>query len=497
MMGSIPQTAVNPVFLPGARAFGGDFAPPRQLYMIIFPAVLLFAGALSWAMSNETGLVLAAVVGSAIGVFSLWDWLFRYAPTRFSTLMGIAFLLGYALGTMNTWLTLPRGSLTLSEVMGLDPGVLARGMGAVLFSTSLLYFFGEIVEKPLFGRDFRLHLDQKARAVIYAGTMIFLVQYLTHKAVFAGIGSPNGHPGVLAIFLSFLCVPLTGLSVISFLSARPGFERLFSGLCALCFVMRFAIEGRRAAIYTSIIIILLLGLAGYRWKEKIFRKILLLLALGGIVVACSLTFMLLRLVGGLTPNKHLALDKRVAIAGKLIQRGSAYNLAVRATQQNLQKRTFVLAFLANIQDASFRVTPALGRDAANLGETAIPHILYPDKRSVAEEQLVDQQFGFSYGDQANSVLTAGATDFGFIGILFYPLIMVLIFKLLHNLLATLLSPVPLMFVTISFIACMLVTESTLTGYFEVLRDGPLFAAMLMLVLAFLPVNRTNMLSHGG
>jgi hypothetical protein len=40
-----------------------------------------------------------------------------------------------------------------------------------------------------------------------------------------------------------------------------------------------------------------------------------------------------------------------------------------------------------------------------------------------------------------------------------------------------------MFVTISFIVTMLVTESTLAGYFENLRDAPLFGVALMLLLA--------------
>lgn len=477
--------------LPRRRVLGDDFAPPRQLYMIVFPATLTLAGFLSWALANDTGMVVAAAVGSAVGVFALWDWLFGHAPTRFSTLMGIAFLLGYGVGTMNTWFTLPRGSLTLAEVRGLNAGVLARGMGAVLISSSLLFFLGEIFEKPLFGREFRLYIDSKARVLIYAGTLAFLAEYLTHRVVFIGSITSSHHPGVYTFFFAFLYLPLTGMSIVYLFSAQRRYERLFSGLAALLLLMRLAVEGRRAAIYTCFIVILLLGLAGFRWREKIFRKLLLLLALGGIAVACSLTFMLLRIAGGLTTDKHLTLDKRVAIAGKLVQRGKGYALAVKTTQRNVETRTFILAFLANIQDASSRMTPALGRDAAGMFQSTIPHILYPNKEFPSEEQLDDQLFGFNYGDESNSVLTAGATDFGLIGMLLYPLIMVLVYKLLHNFFAGWLSPIPLIFVTISFIGSMMMTESTLSGYFENLRDTPLFGGVLMLFLALPVINRTN------
>lgn len=491
-MGTIPQTAIRPLFLARGGVFGDDFAPPRQLYMVIFPAILTFAGFMSWALGNDLGMVLAAAAGSAVGVFSLWDWLFRHAPTRFSTLMGMAFLLGYGLGTMNTWFTLSRGSLSLGEFVGLGEGVLARGIGAVLISSSLLFFFGEIFEKPLFGRDFRLQIDRKARILIYAGTLAFIAEYLMHRVSFAGAQDlSNHHPGAYTFFLTFLYGPLTGMSVVYFLSRQNKYERLLSGLAMLFLLMRLAVEGRRAAIYTCFIIILLLGLAGFRWREKIFHKVLLLLALTTIVVACSLTFMLLRIAGGFTPNKHLTLDKRVAIAGRMIRRGNGYTLALKTTQRNIETRTFVLGFLANIQEASSRMTPALGRDAAGMFQSTIPHVLYPNKEFLAEEQLVDRQFGFNYGDEANSVLTAGATDFGLIGMLLYPLIVVVLFKVVHNFLSAWLSPIPLIVVTISFIACMMLTESTLSGYFETLRDVPLFGGVLMLFLALPITNRTG------
>lgn len=491
-MGAIPQTVVRPQFLPRTRVLGAVLAPPRQLYLFFFPGILCFAGILSWAMSNETGMLLAAATASAIAVYSLWDWLFRHSATRFSTLLGMTLLLGYAGGFLNTWLTLPRGSLTVAGVLGLNSRVLAHGMGAVLMSAGTLYFIGELLEKPLFGRDFLFFVSNRTRVLVYIGTLAVIGGYATRSLDLGG-GAVNtaSRVSIFGLFLSWLYGPLTSIAIVAFATARGRIHKVLSGLSSLILLIMFSVVGRRASVYTSIEILFLLGLSGFRWKERILRKILLILALVGIVIGCSLTFMLLRISGGFTPRKHITMARRIEVARGLVQKGGAYTLAAKTTEQNVETRTFVLAFLANVLDASSRMTPALGQDAANLFGSAVPHVILKNKDFPSEEQLVDQQFGFSYGDEANSVLTAGATDFGFAGMILYPLIIVFLYKVEIGILEKWLKPVPLMFVALSFIYFMLQTETTLTGYFELLRDSALFAGALTLFLSF-PAFR----SHG-
>lgn len=431
-------------------------------------------------------MVLASVVSSAIALFTLWDWLFLHAPTRFSTLLGIALLLGYGLGTLNTWATLPRAGLTLAVAYGLSEGILARGLGAVLISASALYFLGEIFEKPLFGRDFQFHIAPRTRILIYVNTLAILAGYPTHALGIHGATAAMGHVSIPGEFLGWLYIPSTALAVVAFLTATRRLDRVLTGLSALVLLAMFSVMGRRITIYTSMEVLLVMGLAGFRWREKMLRNVLVILALVAVMVTTSLTFMLLRIAGGMgNTTKHTTLESRAQIAGKLVQKGGAYTLASKSTEANFQSRTFVLAFLANILDASTRMTPALGNDVVGSVQIAIPSVLYPDKpRYFAEETLVDQQFGLSYGDQPNSILTAGATDFGLIGMLLYPLLLVIIVRIVFNFLARRLSPVPVMFVALGFICSMLATEDTVTGYCVGLRDSILFSVVLAIFMAF-------------
>lgn len=489
-MATAPQSVSFPVLQPRPRVLGADLAPARQVYYMFIPGLLFFIGILTWIMGDEQGMVVAGFVGTMVAVFTLWDWLFRHAPTRFSTLLAMSLLLGYAMGAINTWITLPRGTLTIAELMGLGEGALARGMAAVLFSTATLYFFGEVFEKPVFGRDFRFDVTHRTRQLIYVGTLAMLAGYASHSLSIEGAASAEGHVSIPGLFLNWLYPPLASLAVAAFLTAHTKRERVLTGLSSLVLLAMFSLMGRRISIYTSMEILLVMGLVGFRWRGRLFQKIVVISVFGAVIVTGALTFMVLRIAGGLNPQKQLTVAKRIEVASKLVQKGGAYAQATKATQQNVQTRTFVLAFLANVMDAASRQTPALGRDAYNLSASAVPSIILPNKGFPPEEALVDQVFGLSYGDQANSILTTGATDFGFIGVMIYPLILVFLLRATFDIIAKWFSTVTLMVVALSFICILLQAENILTGYLEVMRDAALFGAVVAIFMA-LPAFRLS------
>jgi hypothetical protein len=233
-------------------------------------------------------------------------------------------------------------------------------------------------------------------------------------------------------------------------------------------------------------VLLVMGLAGFRWREKPVRNALVILVLAAAMIAGALTSMLFRIAGETGHHAKDTVGKRLQVAGKLVQKKGvgAFEQASEATQTNFQSRTFVLSFLAKILDASSHQTPALGQDALALAEEAIPSVLYPSKNpNFSEEGLVNQQFQLDFPDQPNSILTAGATDFGLLGIILYPLLLVLALKAVFAVAARWLPPVPLIFATLYFIYLMLLTEIALTGYLESLRDTIVFGTILAMFLA--------------
>jgi len=486
-MGAEPQADLSTYRVAPIRLFGDDLAPPRPLYFMYFPAVLILAGALSWTIGNDDGFAFGCVAATVISVYTLWQWLFRRAPTRFSTLLAMSLLLGYGGGALNTWLTLPRGPLALSEVMGLGRGVLARGIAAVLFSSALLYFFGEIFEKPLFGQSFRLQIDSTMRSLINLSAVGMLLGYAAHALVIEGPASKSGHVSIPGLFIDWIYGPAVALSIPAFLTAKTGRERVLAGLSSIVLLLLFAVLGRRVAVYSTVLILFALGLTGYAWRGKAIRNAILIGFFGAIIAACGLVFMLLRISPLSRANiRSPTIATRVAAANKLVKRGDALAVAVAATRQNVQRRTFVIAFLANVLDAASTRTPALGRDAEDMIDSTIPRAIDPNKvRFFTEEGLVDQQFGFGYGDEANSVLTGGATDFGLMGVLIYPLILIVVVRAVYEFLAMWLMPIPLLIVSLSLIGAFLPTEATLSAYSAGIRNEIIFGIIIQILL-FLP-----------
>jgi hypothetical protein len=477
-----------------------DSAPPRPIYFVLLPAVLTVGGVLSWIISGDLGLLLGCVIATIIGLFTLWEWLFRHAPTRISTMLAMSLLLGYGSGALNTWLTLPRGNLTVGQYIGIGKGALAHGMAAVLLSTVLLYFLGEIVERPLFRPGYQLQITDSTRSLIYFGLVAVLAGYATHSLVFEGVASAGGRASIPGMFIIWLSTPITALAVAAFLTADRGRQRLFAGLSALLLLGMLAVRGRRGTVYTAVEILFVLGLAGYRWRGKGIRNAVLLAFLGSVVVTTSLVFVLLRIAPVNQAGRTMpTLAQKAAGAEELYKQGGAFALAAQATRKNVETRTLVLSFLSSILEATSTKTPAHGRDTLGMIQLAIPRVIDPQKNAFfSEEELVDQQFGFGFGDQPNSILTAGATDFGLAGVIIYPILVVVAVRIAFAFASVVLKPLPLLMVSLDFVLLFLQTEVPLSAYLVEIRDAILFGLVVQLFLSLPRLKFSGQHSpHGG
>jgi hypothetical protein len=473
-----------------SRLLGEDVAPPRALYLNHFPAVLVVTGLVTWVAGNELAMVMAATVASLIALYMLWDWLFQEGPTRFSTILAMTLLLGYGLGAVNTWLTLPRGGLPLATFLGADQGILTRGMAAVLITAGSLCFLGEMYERPLWGREFRIPLDQHTYALIYIGTLAIIAGFLTHSLGYGGLKNTFGEQQSIApALLSWLFAPLTALTAAVFLASR-GVSKLLTGICALILCVLLMTVGRRVIVYTAMEIVFALRLTGYRLKGTIFRKSLLIAVLG-IFIAVGVTVLMLLRLAAIQNHSDIntPLDQRIQIAMGWVEDGTALTRANEANQANVQGRTFVLGFFADVLEGSSQKAPAYGRDLVGWTSMAVPRIFNPNKDSIlGEEDLDDELFGLTYRDAANSILTNGATDFGFLGVLMYPLLLVFLMRFSIDILSRFLTPLPVSIIALGAIFTLVQTENSLTTYLVTIRNQIIFSIILF-IFSRLPILR--------
>jgi hypothetical protein len=470
--------------LPLVHGMGQDLAPPRSRYLVQIPAILMLTGLVTWVAADEAAMAISAAISAAVAIYLLWDWLFRAGPTRLSTVYAFSLLAGYGGGALNTWLTLPRGGATLASVLGADEDVLARGMAAVMMTCAVLCFIGELYERPVFGRDFRVPLNRQTFTLIYFATGAFIVGFLTHSLGYGGVASAvGGQQNPAAALLSWAFGPFIAISAAVFLAAPKGIAKLLTGVCLLILSVLLMTVSRTMIVYTAMEVIFALRLTGYRVKGTVVKKFLLLGVLAVFVFTGVTVLMLFRLAGFQSRDKtNISLAERVTTAASWVEDGTALTRANEANQGNVQKRTFVLGFFADILEGSSQKSPAYGLDSAYQLAAAVPRVFFPNKDAVGmgEESLDDELFGLTYKDAANTLLTAGATDFGLIGVLLYPLVTMWIFSFSFRILSGYLSALPMSIILLGIIFVLLQTESTLTHYAVAVRNEILFAVLLLI-----------------
>jgi hypothetical protein len=470
---------------PKPRRLGSLFIPLRQAYVLTMPAILLGAAIFCWALGDDFALITGALVLTGVALFLFFDLLGRRGPLRLSTVFAGTLGLAYGLGTANTWFTLPRSDETLGDFMHIDNTYLAHAMAAVLVSTALMIYVGELVEKPIFGEDFELVFNYRSILLLTLGTAVLGASFLHGSTGFMGAaadaGPDLGHLGYLASLSEWLSGSLLAMAVCIALNVKGRFVRNYARiLSVVLFLMVFPL-GRRQLIYAVVLALVGLRLGRYKIPFSPLKKIVLLAALTGVIYMATLGFFFLRVAGyGLVRPTLL---QRVEAAIKLFQ-DRDYSDIKKQFSQNVEQRTFILGFLGKLEGYTETMEGAHGEDLLENAQLAVPSLLYGGKDIFfTEEQLANRVFGSTFGDEANSILTTGAVDFGFWGILFYPLVIIAMLRIFLEIVAEYLPVFVSCFIIIASLNTMLEPEIATTSFFLIIRNGIIFGSVIWFVMS--------------
>ena len=462
-----------------ARRLGTGSPPARRLYFIDLPLLLLSMGLLTWILPTDIMLFLAGLAGGLAGVYTLWDIVIWRGPIRFSHIFCVANTVGYGLGVVNSWLTIQRGDMSLAAYFNRDTQSVAQAMAAVLISSAVLYSLGELYESPVFGQNFTLQLDNRAPAFIFAGMVVILVGVATGKLGYMGISAENGQVGFFGGLLGWLRPTLFAFTCIAFLQWRQSLLKWVLGATmALQFLLAVP-TGRRNIVYFVLLAVIATRFSNFKLKGSVLRKAFYAAILAALIGIGAVTFYYLRAAAWGKKNPSLA--DRISLAWDLYESGNTGKVN-RDFAQNLHGRTFVLGYVSDLLDASFRMQPAKGADAWHEFELAIPSALWANKGEFLynEESIANTQFHFAYSDEANSVYSAGALDFGIWGMIIYPILLTLLFRLMAEFVRANLPEVVSTLVILALLFNAIMTEDGLSGRFVAVRDSLLFSALLWL-----------------
>jgi hypothetical protein len=478
-----------------ARPLGSRFGGQSLTYLFAMPLMLVLAGLVTWAVPSNDTFILGAALGGVAGLYILADVVFRGAPLRLSLLLAMALLIAYNLGTLNSFLTLPRGGLTLAEYFARDPASLARASGASMGAAALLLALGQLYERPVFGEEFRINFDGRSVVLICLSTVLVVGAYLTGQIGYMGVQvDEGGRISPLTALIMWWFAPAFAYSVCATLNT-VGSTRLLVGACSLIQLLALIPVGRRNFAYAVLLAMMATRLGKFRSQLSLPKKLLAGVLGVALIVTASVGFLYLR-VASWSHKGFVPISTRIRMAMDLAHSRSPAEI-LQLMQANSATRTFYIGYFSDLLEASQRSTPMLGADLAYNLQMLVPSAISANKFGISmygEEQMADMKWGFSYTDEANSLLTAGAADFSIIGVLLYPLVAVWLLRTMLEWMQFVMPTYGATIIALAFVYQMLLTEQLPLGYLIQIRNSLIFMGLLY-VISVMPKFRWRGTEH--
>lgn len=471
----------------------------RILFGITFPLVLFLTALLLGSWPGKLAFTLGSAVGGAIGLYSVYVLAFSPEHLRFGRLMGTGLLLGYALGAFNTTIQMQLKSVDITDRLPHAIDDLAIAMAVVLAACALLFFVSGLGEHDIV-RGLDCPVGQRERRTIWVGIAMVAVAYAMGDLGYMGqTTSEDHHISVLGGLASLLAPILPGLTLYCLRRTKAQVERWKLMFALGIELIALLPTGRRVLLYAIVLACMAFHLESRvpqrvsASRKMLTRRLALLLAGSLIVYAGFVGFWSIRWAVWQMGNQHTLVDY-VEQAAENLQSGDTKMSSELST--NLEERTFIIGYFSDLLAASSQVKPMFGEDALFCVKMIVPSALYPDKQDIVdigqEENIANPHFGLRAVDEANSILTSGVCDFGFVGALLYPLVIIAMFAVFLWLVP--LPPFLRLATCFCFIYHLLLAETTLSSYFLACRDLLIALPLLWLIMKF-PTLQLRSLAH--
>lgn len=468
-------------------------------------AVLAFGmGVLQTISYDHHWLLWASMITlTIIGFWGMARLLFVPSFVTAWSVYGVSLALAYGFGALNTMSSgyVDGSSMYLVNFAG--PDALGRAEGIILLIVGALLCIGHLdPNKSIPSQPFTDSERSTAVVIVAAVCLGTLVALATGQLGFQG--TQNGTEGSalvspLASLVTSCLTPATGLAILAY-GAQPSSRTrwLVIGLC-LIMAMTQMTQGRRLFLFNALT--LLMAFFAVRDAKGFFtpKVIVALLVSVAAIAGASRFFVSMRIAGYSLPT-DATMSERVAGAWEVITHPEREGLDEHIAQ-NQSTRTFIVGYVGELIQAYDRTGRTTEGDLLKLNvAAAMPTAIWPGKWRVFNEIGSDEiachaRMGIAAWDAANTVVTEGLCDFGWTGMLSYPIALVGLMTL-ANLAVRRASVVIRALVVFSTIKSLLGVEGSLTGYIVDLRNTAVLAiASMALVALFNFYQKLPMIQH--
>lgn len=433
-------------------------------------------------------------IGSVIALIFTFQMVSNYRQLRCCHVMCVSILMGYVLGAFNTLVRMWLGSEDQVDFHLIFDLSRISVTVVYIYMSCLMLLICSRFERPLFLRFVQTKFAGAERWVVFVTVAVVMVAIAKGELGFQGLkrGEEGAKMSVIGSLATMINVPAAGLCLYYAMQKNQKIVRVMLWVLFVVFEMFLLVQGRRIFLFNLIVLLIIGNIKGFAIRKPSF-KVGMVLGVVGAMAIFSLQFFFAMRNAGYTYNPIIISDYSLVThaerAYEMMTEGGERTEELNSRlEKNLEERTFIIGFLADIINVIQENGPLYGEIFTFSFEMAIPSALHPDKSRVmeigGEEPLLNMHYDLSeYRDGANTIMTAGAADFGTLGVLLYPSLLALYYSFVVRLGAIFFSgSFRLIFPVVAVYQLLSIEEQMIT-HFSTIRN------LLLLVLMTIPVYR--------
>lgn len=445
-------------------------------YAILVTMVLAFFSFMLLLFSRSWPVLkVATLICAVVAVGALYILITKPRLLRLGWFLGASILFYYIVPAAyvaweNTFFGLGKANAALR------PESLSVGIMVVLCVSGLLGLLGSICERGTVPKS-TPSLERAHRFVIYAVVAGTGFMYATGHLSLNGIVQQEGG-GIppIASLVKAMCVPISGWAAYNFMVTKNiDIKRpmVLSIIITLLYLVPF---GRREILFGLLTTLLGLSIGGLgEFKQIRFRSKVLVTIIAATFVSVSSIFFVGMRIHGYRLNKNENIQDYIYGSYEVVTNRRAEVL--RSLRSNVSNRSFnIVSYLSTVAKKTHTAEKEYGGLMKTSLVKATPSLLVGEwkysflAKREAGSALGAKNFDLPETDYANSILVAGATDFGILGMLVYPMIIWIIYLSMWVCCNRLMSIPIKLYVILSFVYVFLNVETSLSGYFVHIRN---------------------------
>ena len=386
-------------------------------------------------------LILIAIPGSPLVFFlvslamsiiagkNIFKYVKNPASVCFFNFFATSILLAYALSTLTTQIKIySLKSMDVAQYFYLGQSSLSMALAAVALASAMLVGLGNLFPTPVQLPGFDRKQLKAGLAVAFIVVLASIYCVLTGLMAFQGLMFTDAEHSTISPLASMVSYAIGPAGVLAIFLASGKYEMsqvekwVLYTLAAILWLVTFT-QGRRLLVYLALLYLIFYAFNAsgkFIWRKKlIFAVIVGFFGYLGVKL-----FFAFRVAGWESPGTKDAIQL-IYFGLDILNNPARYDFDYLLSETSLE-RPFVIKYLSQlIEKVNF--------DRWFFGEAAyatllfsIPSAFIGAKSFLIDEELIHPRLGLPIDDDANTVITTGVADFGWAGMVLYPVLVMLV-----------------------------------------------------------------------